>query len=125
MKVALSIGALLAALILLLGAQPAGAATRQGTDRDAGVRFTLENRALTVRLLRWAPGRVRRQVLGKRVRATCLRYVPVVKVTAIRSWPADRRSRRYRFRRNISRSVAWCLLERRNGDDIAFVNLRR
>ena len=120
--------AILSAVAVLAGlgmVPPAGAAVRRGTDRDAGVRFTLDGSVLRVRLLATAPRRVRRQVQGKRVRATCLRYVPVVEVNSLRTWPAGQRRLRYRFRRDISRKVAWCLLERPGGDDIAFANLRR
>jgi hypothetical protein len=111
-------GALASTLCL---AAASDAATRRATDREAGIRFTLEDRVLTVRILRSAPRRVRRQVLGERVTAACQRYRPVVKVTDRRRWRDGARKRRFRFDRNISRTVAWCLLEHRRGGDIAFV----
>ena len=120
MRLLMVIGALSA--LLVVSAVPASAATRQATDREARIRFTLEGRVLTVEFRSGAPRRVRRQVLGKRVRATCQRYAPVVKMTDDRRWRRGKRRVRFRFARDISASARWCLLERR-GDDVAFVNL--
>jgi hypothetical protein len=101
---------------------PADAATRRATDREAGVRFVLENRRLTVRLLARAPRRVRRAVQGNRVKVVCTRYAPIVTVTDTRRWRSGARRARFRFGRDISRDAAWCLIEHRRGGDIAFVN---
>lgn len=106
-------------------APDAAAATRRATDRAAGIRFTLDDRVLTVRILRSAPRRIRRQLFGSPITAVCQRYRPVVRVSRTRRWPSGARSVRFRFRRNISRRVAWCLLEHRRGGDIAFANFGR
>jgi hypothetical protein len=99
--------------------------TRRATDREAGIRFTLADRVLTVQILRSAPRRVRRQVLGERVTAACRRYRPVVKVTDTRRWRDGADKLRFRFARNISRTAAWCLLEHRRGGDVAFASFGR
>jgi hypothetical protein len=111
--------------ITLCFAGASDAATRRATDREAGIRFTLEERVLTVQILRRAPRRVRRQVLGERVTAACQRYRPVVKVTDTRRWRDGSRRLRFRFARDISSSVAWCLLEHRRGGDVAFASFGR
>jgi hypothetical protein len=116
----------LCAIVVAASMAPgAGAATRRATDSRAGIRFTLDDRVLTVRILRSAPRRIRRQLFGSRITAICQRYTPVVRVARTRLWPSGARSARFRFRRNISRRVSWCLLEHRRGVDIAFVSFVR
>jgi hypothetical protein len=120
----LGLVAVSAVLVLTALTAPAAAdaATRRATSQD-GVRFTLENRVLTVRVLPRAPRSVRRQLYGHRIRASCgtnLAFTEGV-VRRTRLWPQGRRRVRFRFRRNISRRARWCQVERRNRDDIAFV----
>jgi len=105
---------------------PTAAAVRRGTDTEARVRFTLDGRLLTARLLRDAPRRTRRAVYGKRIRAVCgtnFNFSQAVKVRRTRLWPRGQRRLRYRFRRNISRRAKWCLIEHPAGGDVAFASL--
>lgn len=114
-----------ALMVLLVAAPAAGATTRRGTDREAGVRFTLDGRVLTARLLPRAPTRVRRQLFGKRIRAVCgtdFAFARGVKVRRTRLWPRGRRRIRYRFGRNVSRRAKWCLVEHPRGGDVAFAS---
>lgn len=60
-----------AAGLWVIVASAVDAATRRGVDSEARVRFTLEARLLTVRLLPGTPVRVRRELFGRRIRATC------------------------------------------------------
>jgi hypothetical protein len=111
--------------VLLVTAPTSEAATRRATDREAGIRFTLEGRVLTVRVLPRAPRRVRRELYGKRIRAVCgtnFVFSEGVKVRRTRLWPRGRSRLRYRFRRNISRRAKWCLIEHPRGGDVAFVS---
>ena len=122
---------LLAACVVvsvLASAPAAGAATRRATDWDARVRFTLDGRLLTVRVLSRAPRRVRRELFGERIRAVCGTRFPFTargKVTRTRLWPVGRRRLRYRFRRDISRRAKWCLVEHPRGGDVAVVIFTR
>lgn len=115
-----------AALVVLLVPAPATeAATRRATDREAGVRFTLDGRVLTARVLPRAPRRVRRKLYGKRIRAVCgtnFVFSEGVKVRRTRLWARGRSRLRYGFPRNISRRAKWCLLEHPRGGDVAFVS---
>jgi hypothetical protein len=113
------------ALALLVAPPAADAATRRATNSELRVRFTLDDRVLTVRLLRGTPRRVRRQLYGRRIRAICgtnFVFTGGVKVRRTRLWPQGRHRVRFRFGSNISRRAKWCLVERRNGDDVAFVS---
>jgi hypothetical protein len=117
--------ALLAALASQAWPAVADAATRRGTDPQARVRFTLDGRLLTVRVLRSAPARTLRALSGRRIQASCgTNFAFTRKVSRIRRWPRGRRRVRYRFARNISRRAVWCLLEYRRGGDIAFASVR-
>ena len=101
------------------------AATRRATDAEARIRFTLNDRLLTVRVLPRASRKVRRQLYGKRIRAVCgtdFNFASGVKVRRTRLWPRGRTRMRYRFRRNISRRAKWCLIEHPRGGDVAFVS---
>ena len=115
---------LIAALGLASGA-PAHAATKRATDREAGVRFTLVDKALTVRILASAPRRIRREIKGSRLRVACQRYTPPRSVSDTRRWPRARVRLTFHFERNISRAAAWCLVEHRKGGDIAFASFQR
>jgi hypothetical protein len=112
-------------MVALAAPPAAGAATRRATDREARVRFTLEGRVLTARLLHGAPARVRRQLYGRTVKAVCgtdFNFDRARKVRDWRRWPRGRRTVRFRFRRDISRRAKWCLLEHPRGGDVAYVN---
>ncbi|HZG48901.1 MAG TPA: hypothetical protein VEY90_05225 [Thermoleophilaceae bacterium] len=121
---------MLAAAVLavsLMSAPAASAATRRGTDTEVRIRFTLDNRILTVRVLPRATRRVRRKLYGKRIRAVCgtsFNFDQAVKVRRTRLWPSGRTRFRFRMRRNISRNAKWCLIEYPRGRDIAFANVR-
>jgi len=113
---------------MLSTAAEADAATRRATDSQARIRFTLERRVLTTRLLSGAPRRVRRQLYGKRVRAVCgtnFAFDRGVKVRRARTWPRARGRVRFRFDRDISRRAKWCLIEHPRGGDVAFVSFPR
>jgi hypothetical protein len=115
-------------VVLLTTVATAEAAPRRATDSEAGIRFTLESRVLTARLLPRAPRRVRREVYGKRIRAVCgtsFVFARSVTVRHARLWPRRRARVRFRFRRNISRRARWCLLEHPAGGDVAFVSFPR
>ena len=113
-------------LALLLGSVPAAdATTRRATDQEADIRFTLDDRILTVRVLPHASRRVRRQLYGRRIRAVCgtsFAFDSGVQVKRTRRWPSARSRLRYRLRRNISRRAKWCLLEHPRGGDVAYVS---
>jgi hypothetical protein len=118
------------AVTVLVVPPAADAATRRATDPDARIRFTLDNRVLTVRLLRRAPRGVRRQLYGHRIEAVCGTGFPDftagVRVRRTRLWPQGRRRLRYRFDRNISRRARWCSLEPyRSTNDVATVFFSR
>ena len=97
-------------------------------DRLHGVRFELDGRVLTVRLVPQADGQlpdVRGKVWGKRIDAICS---PVFHprrrstiVRQIRLWPRGELELSYRFGRDISNRVKWCLLED-GGVDVAAVS---
>ena len=117
--------AIAAVLVALAAAPPAGAATREATDSEARVRFTLDGRVLTARLLRGAPRRVRRQLFGETIKAVCgtsFNFDRAVKVRDRRRWPDGRRAVRFRFSRDISGRAKWCLLEHPRGGDVAYAN---
>jgi hypothetical protein len=63
--------------------------------------------------------------VGARVSAACQRYRPVVKVSDARRWRDGSRRLRLRFARDISSTVAWCLLAHRRGGDVAFASFGR
>jgi hypothetical protein len=107
-------------------------AIRTATDRDDEVRFRLDGRTLTATIAH-QPNVVRtptieEDLFGKRVRASCGtlhggRGGTVV--SRIRRWPDGETSLDYRFRRDISARAKWCLLEDREGGDIAVVRFRK
>jgi hypothetical protein len=111
---------------VLLAAPAADAATRRATNSELRVRFTLDDRVLTVRLLRGTPRGVRRQLYGHRIRAVCgtnFDFTEGVTVRRTRVWPQGRRRLRFGFSRNISRRAKWCLVERAStGNDVAAVS---
>lgn len=121
-----------AVLPLLLLAGTGLAATRAGTDRDAGVRFRLDADLLTVRLVPQQdrePADARRELWGARIRAVCATTFDTRKarhhsVTRTRRWRSGRIKLSFRFGRDISRRAKWCLLERTDGGDVAAVQFK-
>jgi hypothetical protein len=102
-------------------------------DREAGVRFALDGRVLTVRLLASAPRKTRLRVPGKRIRATCGRAftegpgpgpLAYPRQTRTRLWPAGRTRVRFRFHGDISRVARWCRHEDPVVGHVAFVKFR-
>jgi hypothetical protein len=102
---------------------------RQAVDGEAGVRFTLAGRVLTVRLLASAPSKTRWRVSHARIRATCgkglasLRPESELRDTRTRFWPAGRVRMIYRFRLDLSGIATWCRLEDPEVGHVAFVRL--
>jgi hypothetical protein len=98
-------------------------------DREAGVRFSLEGRVLTVRLLAFAPAKTLDKVNGRRIRATCGQGFTSIHAlpqddplqTRTRLWPAGRATVRFRFPRDTSRVTRWCRLEDPVVGHVAFV----
>jgi hypothetical protein len=93
------------------------------TDVERGVRFSLDGRVLTVRLL---PNRLNpiETVSGARISATCGANVaappgdPRAETTLTRLWRAGQTSLSYRFPRDVS---SWCRLDDQSGSIVAFV----
>lgn len=99
-------------------AAPSGAAVRYGTDLHAGIRLTLKGRMLTATIVRAKAGN---EVFGKRIDAICSSRAPDPRhrrdwVRAVRRWPAGAARVRFRFKRDISASAKWCLIEHRAAD---------
>ena len=104
--------------------QPAPGEKVVVTDVEAGIRFSLDGRVLTVQLL---PNRLAASyetVSGARISATCGANVaappgdPRRETTLTRLWPAGQTSLSYRFPRDVS---GWCRLEDQPGSFVAFV----
>jgi hypothetical protein len=95
------------------------------TDREHGVRFSLDGRVLTVQLLPDSPGRTVRTVSGAEISATCGANVtappgdPRSQSTVFRRWPAGETSLSYRFPRDVS---GWCRLDRSSVGIVASVS---
>jgi hypothetical protein len=122
------LAAVLAAVSLALAFVPAAAAGPVRVDRVNGVRFELDGRILKVRLLPRADGRppaVSRRVWGKRIDAICSPvFHPRSRSTIVRQvrrWPRGELKLRYRFGRDISGRVKWCVLED-GAEDVAVVS---
>ena len=103
-------------------------------DAEAGVRFNLNGRVLTVSLLASAPSETRTKVNGKWLRATCAKGFtegpgpgpgPDRRQTRERLWPAGSTRLTFRFRGDISHIATWCRLEDPELGHIAFVHVRR
>jgi hypothetical protein len=103
-------------------------------DHEAGVRFALNGRVLTVSLLPTATSKTRERVNGVRIRATCGRAFaegpgpgpgPDPRQTRTRLWPAGSTVVRFRFPQDNSRIATWCRLEDPALGHIAFVKFRR
>ena len=128
MRRALALGCL-AAVYLGVSAAPAPAAVAVDPVHD--LRYVLKGVNLTVRLVPAEDGSmpaVRRRLWGESVDAICspqfaLRGRPRV-VTSTRLWPRGARQLTFTLPRDISKRVAWCLLERDRGEDVSGVNFR-
>jgi hypothetical protein len=97
-------------------------------DRRAGVTFRLSGKHLTMKLSEQANARTAKKLLGKRVAAACGTSTTTGGrvVDAEFVWPKERASVAVDFDRDISRRVAYCLIEdARSGGDIALVKFRR
>ena len=120
------------ALALTLGiaaaaAVPATAATVRKKDRRAGVTFRLSGKHLTMKLSEQANARTTKKLLGKRVAAACGTRTTGGRVyDEVFTWPEERAAAAVDLDRDISRRVAFCLIEdARSGGDIALVKFRR
>jgi hypothetical protein len=118
------------ALIIVLALAAAPAATAdvvRKKDRRAGVTFRLSGKHLTMKLSEQANARTAKKLLGKRVAAACGTSTTGGRVyDAVFTWPSERASVGVDLKRDISRRVAYCLLEdARSGGDIALVKFRR
>jgi hypothetical protein len=125
-----SLSALALSLSLSLSlslAQPADAAVKRKKDRRAGVTFRLSGAHLTMKLSEQANARTVKKLVGKRVAAACGTSTTGGRVYAEEfTWPEERASVAVDFERDISRRVAFCLVENaRSGADIALVKFRR
>ena len=115
-----------AAGVLVLAPALADAAVKRKEDRRAGMVFRLSGTHLTMKLREQGNPRTVKKVVGKRLVAACGtnadRGGTIVDATF--TWPRDRSSFAVDFDRDISRRVAYCLLER-NATDIAVVKFPR
>jgi hypothetical protein len=97
---------------------------KMAVDRNAGVRFTLDGRVLTVSLLESTPRKLRRWIRGPR-RATCGNgFDDNPRQTRERFWPAERARVRFRYPPDISHIARWCRLEDPVIGQVAFVEFR-
>jgi hypothetical protein len=115
------------------GRQPTGTSQRGakvGIDVQAGVRFRLEGRQLTVSMFSWTPNETHNRVVGARVRATCgVAFAQVgpesdprnAREELTRLWPAGRDTLRFRFAHDISAIARWCRVEDPAVGHVAFV----
>jgi hypothetical protein len=116
--------ALALAIFLILPGSAAGA-VKTGLDRHAGMRLTLDGRVLTAKIANARGGDLdlEEQLYGKRIDAVCSssflrpRQHSVVRA---RRWPVGARRLSFRFGRDISDRVKWCLIEK-HGVDVAAV----
>jgi hypothetical protein len=131
----LSLLAVCAALAAAAGVPGVAAAqVRSATDLHSGVRFTLDGRALTLRLVPQAgrkPPDVRRKLWGHRLRASCGHSGPAGNPVAAGltfipfRWPRGTLTRKVHLSRDVSASPGWCIVEAvSDGGDIAAVNFK-
>jgi hypothetical protein len=124
---ALLAAAVVGALLLIVPAAQAERLTK--LDRDHGVRFTLDGAVLTVRLEPQpgqSPADIPEDVWGRQIRAACSpvftfrpRKARRLAVVQTQLWPEGQLELRYRFGRDISDRVKWCILEEASGRDVA------
>lgn len=128
--------AVVVAAAVLAGA-PAGVAVakvRSATDHLAGVHFTLNGRALTLRLAPQKgrkPPDARKKLYGRSLRAACGlngangKPVPAGAAFLKFRWPRGSLTRKVRLPRDISAKAGWCIVETvTDGGDIAAVDLK-
>jgi hypothetical protein len=94
------------------------------TDVEAGVRFSLDGRVLTVQLLPPVRKQTFATVSGARISATCGANVadPRRETTLTRRWPDGQTSLSYRFARDVS---SWCRLYDQSGSLVASASFLR
>ncbi|MEA2151403.1 MAG: hypothetical protein QOD69_3233 [Solirubrobacteraceae bacterium] len=112
----------------------AAAKVRSATDHLSGVRFTLNGRALTLRLVPQAgrkPPDVRAKLYGHRLRASCGHNGPAGTPVAAGltfipfRWPRGTLTRKVHLSRDVSASPGWCIVEAvGDGGDIAAVDFK-
>jgi hypothetical protein len=112
-------------LALVLPATAVGA-VKTGLDRHAGIRLTLDGRVLTAKIANARVGDLdlEKQLYGKRIDAVCASsffHPRRDSVIRRRLWPVGARTVSFRFGRDISRGVRWCLIEH-DAADIAGVS---
>ena len=126
--VALAVVVALVAVVVTVGREsdverPAAAPGEEvvATDVDAGVRFSLVGRVLTVQLLPPVRNQTVETVNGARISATCSANVadPRPETTLTRVWPAGQTSLSYHYPRDVS---SWCRLNDQSGSLVASVN---
>ena len=112
------------------GTLPSQGSVKVGIDVQAGVRFRLERRQLTVSLFPWTPNETHNMVVGARIRASCgVAFAQVgpegdprnAREERTRLWPAGRDKLRFRFARDISKRARWCRVEDPAVGHVAFV----
>jgi hypothetical protein len=92
-----------------------------GDDVKRGVRFVLDGRVLTVRLIPPVRDQIFDAVSGARISATCGAPPgdPRRETTVTRRWPGSQTSTSYRFPRDVS---SWCRLYDQSGSIVASVS---
>ena len=112
------------------GTPPSQGSVKVGIDVQAGVRFSLEGRQLTVSLFSWTPNETHNRVVGARIRASCGVALAQVgpegdprnaREERTRLWPAGRDKLRFRFAHDISKIARWCRVEDPAVGHVAFV----
>ena len=120
------LAAVSAGLALAIAPALADAAVKREEDRRAGIIFRLNGAHLTMKLREQGNPRTVKKVVGRRLVAACgtnVRRGGTI-VDATFTWPESRSSAAVDFDRDISRRVAYCVLER-NGVDVAVVKFPR
>lgn len=125
-RVSLALAAVV--VFVLLAATISEAAVVRKEDRRAGVLFRLNGAHLTMKLRDQGNPRTVKRLVGKRVAAACgtNNRTGGTVLQATFTWPRGRSAFAVDFDRDISRRVAYCLVEdARSGGDIALVKFRR
>jgi hypothetical protein len=117
----------LAVLVLLALAGAAQAAAARKEDKRTGVVFRISGKHLTMKLREQPNPRTVKKLVGKRLAAACGTNADRggSVVDAEFTWPEGRASVAVDFARDISRRVAYCVIESASGGrDIAVVRFR-
>jgi hypothetical protein len=116
----------LAALLLLAGAAHAAVARKE--DKRTGVLFRLNGKHLTLKLREQANPRAVKKLVGRQLTAACGTSASSggTVVDAAFTWPEGRSRVAVDFARDVSRRVAYCVVEAAgsSGRDIAVVRFR-